>query len=217
MTPFSGRYTIAVALLLGLVSIVPLATLAASRRVDECANPEALLDVSSLPRSRLERELPAHAHRKEFVTQWTLGLARPERKGTNEIHFRILRSFDPRFLYQKPTGFVEAGTQVHGYPIEPRTLDVDGQAVPIRLVRAFGLGKTRVVGFLFVYEGRPVASPLRAQLGSAVSQLVGGSTPLTFYIVSQEGARELEDDIVETVEEWLAAAWEHYRQSCIGS
>ena len=51
---------------------------------------------------------------------------------------------------------------MHGYPIEQRSLDVDGQSVPIRLIRAFDLGKVRVVGILFVYEGRPVASPLRA-------------------------------------------------------
>lgn len=212
MIEVSTRYLPA-ALALILLALVPVAIHSYAGRVhDDCAAPAALEDMDAVLGSFdvVQRQEKV---RGSFL-QWTQGRVEPAGFGVEPMEFRVVRSATPRRIYLGPTSLL--GKKIEPDEIGVRWIEVDGERLPIHTGTAYhhSKGALQVASWLYVYGGRPVASPFRAQLASALPQLFQGTTPLTIFLISGYGPRRRIDVVSGPSDEWLASAWRHYASVC---
>jgi hypothetical protein len=67
---------------------------------------------------------------------------------------------------------------------------------------------------MFVYENRPVRSPLLQQLRSAAPLVIGGPRPLTLVTVSARATRSGSERTEDAVMAWFTDAWRYIARSC---
>jgi hypothetical protein len=132
------------------------------------------------------------------------------------VNWVVLRSFNPKRLYNRPARQLVRRGQIAGTEME--WLEEDGVRIPIRWIRyEAGLSKTEkrlAVGYLLVYDGRPIANPYRAQLLTAPMQFVTGRLPMTIYLAFARVDPPKLDRAEEEVRDWLADSWRRYRRVC---
>ncbi len=212
MTPVSPRYLPHVVALLALALAPVFALQVRGPRPDPCADPEALRDVAPIPGSVLVEE--HEAPELEGVFQWTEGGFADPDSGGRRMAFHVVRSTDPRTVYEYPTSFVAEYNEVEPYRASLEWIQRDGERLPVWWVRVRSLGLERVVAYTFVFDGRPVAHPVRAQLASAVPQLLEGRLPMTLLLADGYAARNDREGVEAAVASWLARAWRRHREVC---
>ncbi|MDJ0868229.1 MAG: hypothetical protein QNK03_19135 [Myxococcota bacterium] len=206
MIPISRRFYWLVIVLLAAAS-VPVVTHGIGRyRNEDCADPEAFRDALRIE-GTLSAEQRAISSRSTRV-QWTSG----EVEGHGRPTFQIVRSFRARWLSERPSSLVEPQIEAERQNVDE--IEVDGRTLPIRMVYDETGARKRLVAFLFVYAGEPVARPLVAQLRSGFSQLLHGTRPLTLFLISGGTAPWNLPKLEERARDWLAAAWRHYEATC---
>jgi hypothetical protein len=212
VSPLSGRYA-AWLLAAALVAAVPVALHSLSRLDrDDCADPGAFRVTLLIPGSQPvagDRTLPRR------MLQRSLGSVDAGLRGTPALEYAIVRSFEPIRLVQRPARFV-----VRRFDAQSQELvwtERGGERLPIHWTFERTRSLPQFVAYFFVYGSRPVAHPLLALVGSAPARLVTGARPLTLVAIAGQ-ARPGELDALEKVaEDWLFAAWAHYRAVCRGS
>jgi hypothetical protein len=212
MIPVSRRYAPWIVGML-LVTALPVGFHAlGGRGPDDCANPEALLATFLIDPERIrpDRWLERWELHSDAVSQWSEARIELEDAGSLEMH--LIRSFDPRSVYVRPIA------NLHG-PLEPelqRTewIERDGARLPIQWVYDYTGIDTRVVGYLFLYEGRPVNHPFGAHVRSALAQLVAGPRPLTLLLAAGTAPPKRLRVTEERAREWLVQAWNWYHAIC---
>lgn len=214
MIQLSGRYTTPVLALLALAAL-PVWLHAASGVVrDDCAHPAALLAADRIAGTRPDPE--RRDSRAAHHVQWTEGSIAPRVPGRFDLSFRIIRSYDLSRFYGVPywTFFHNA------FPDDRRELRrvrADGYTLPIHWRYDDSEGVPRVIEYLYVLDGRPARHPFTASLRSALPQLLGGTRPVTLFVVygiarPGEGAEPIE----RSADAWLVDAWRYYESVCKG-
>jgi hypothetical protein len=213
MTPIANRPLLPLLgiLLATLLPVVHHAYGDANR--DDCADPAGLLAAYRIEGTRDEAER-WDKHVNGWI-QWTEGEINAERDDVEALNFRIIRTFRGRRAYLRPTSFLPE--KLEPDHIELQWIDVDGERVPIHVGTVFQHSKRsmKLAAYMFVYGGEPVAHPFREQLASAIPQVVGGTQPVTLFMVSGFAKRNQMESIERPAREWLANAWRHYRDSCL--
>lgn len=210
MIRLSDRYAWPLAALLS-VALVPVAWHAGDRRQPEtCAGTGHRLDPFGLPGAGSVRERGEQLGR--HVVQWTEGRVSPRGPTAPRLEFTVLRSFDPARLYVRPANFVSGAMEPERHELE--WLATDGEPLPIHWISDETRRRVQLAGYLFVYEGRPVARPWLAQLTSAVAQIRSGTQPMTLLLVHGEVEPVQVEDAREAARAWLAAAWRHHEAAC---
>jgi len=212
MTSVSSCYAAPLLVLL-LLAALPVLRMQFLEPVDDCANPTQFLDFDAIPGTRVSQQRGVREHGKDFVIQWTVGrVSAPQLSGPTE--FGVVRSFDNQYVQLSPALALAAPLDVNGYVPTVHPVRAGDLELPIHVIRKQVEGRERVVSYLFVYDGEPVRDPLRAQLASALPQLVSGTLPLTVLstsvVVSVIGAETAQ----RVQERWLISAWDHYRAAC---
>jgi hypothetical protein len=207
MTPVSTRLVPAALPLALLAAVLVAFAERTDRRWDECRDPVALLDTDRIAGSHQERELTGRYGAGLF--QFSDGRVEPALAWSR---YQVIRSARPFDLQHEPLSSMR-------YPIVPDTtrlewLDVDGTRVPIRLAYLQATDAVHLVGYLFVYDGEPVTSPLPRQLATALPQLVRGTRPLTLLRVDLMDAGSDPGRSERAARDWLASAWRAYREAC---
>lgn len=198
MTRPSTRYAVPIAALATLALIPVVIHGYLGLRVEDCADPAALLPEGN---ERREYELPS-PHGVRRVRHW------------------VGRSYDPKQVYYRPA--VRVMHEVRPVAERVEWLEADGEALPIHRViygdtaqASRDLSETRVVAaYLLVYRGEPVANPYLAQLGAAPALLLRGRLPMTLFFTGAFVPAEDVEWAEEQSREWLISSWRAYRTAC---
>ncbi len=210
MTPLSGRRGAAIAALMLATAAAVASSRLAPRAHDSCRSPDALRATSLIPGST------ALGERLEDLTpetfQWSEGRLEHPTWRNRPLHFQIVRSFAAPKLYERPTRL--AGDKLEPEQHEVREIRVGEDTLPVHLVWDRTQEPVRLVAYLFAYQNRPVATPLLAQLRSAIGLLVSGPEPLTLFLVTGDAADENAGAVEETALRWLRDAWSYFASAC---
>ena len=210
MTPLSARFALPLVALLLLASIPVALHVDTDRRRDDCADPAALRALPPPPGASGWSESPDEYENGVF--QWTEALDLADAAGPDPLRFRLVRSVEPASLALMPQAYLGAQNQDYARWVE--WVEAGGQRIPVHVRRAEKGGLVRIMAYLFVYAGRPVEHPIRANLASALDGLVGGAQPLTLYwsmgSARARGSRSLETGAVR----WVSSAWENHARVC---
>jgi len=209
-TPVSARFTPALAVLAAL-ALLPVAVHSYARlRVDDCANPAALVPAEA----NVDPERAAYMALNFDALQWREGALAPA-DGAPELRFAVIRTFDPKLVYYRGTRRLWGDVAPGGDRIE--WLETDDGRVPIvrshleverpELPRA-------VIAALLVYEDEPVETGWRAQLRAAPHQLLSGRRPMTMFAVRGEIRPENREAAEQRAREFLRDSWRTYRLIC---
>jgi hypothetical protein len=130
------------------------------------------------------------------------------------LQYRIIRSFDSRWLYTRPARFIERRFEVDDLRLE--WVESGETRLPIHLDMQDAGEFLKIVAYLFVYDSRPVAHPFRDQFARIPRLLLRGSQPLTLFLVAGSFPRaQLPEGEAHAVD-WLTTAWRRYHAMCPG-
>ncbi|MGH2900634.1 MAG: exosortase/archaeosortase family protein, partial [Solirubrobacteraceae bacterium] len=209
-TPLSDRYAGALALLAGL-AFVPVGLHSYARlRVDDCANPAALVPSEA----GVDAERAAFMLRSFDALQWREDDLGPS-NGAPALHTVLVRTFDPKLVYYRGTRRLWTDVKPGADTVE--WLESDDGRLPIlrsSLERERPETAGAVVAALLVYEGEPVETGWRAQLRAAPRQLVTGARPMTMFAVRAETTPENRAAAEARARTWLLESWRTYRAIC---
>ncbi|HEU4427236.1 MAG TPA: hypothetical protein VFT98_00655 [Myxococcota bacterium] len=230
MTRLSSRYGLALVTLLSLSALARVAWIHDARGPDVCRSPEAIKATSLIPGTIALGERLEALDADTF--QWSEGELANPLSPRSPMQFQIVRSYDAPRLYGNPmrigerTGpnaheeLASAGSRpdrMQPEDLRVRELAVDGDRVPVHVAwdhTQAPHGPSRLVAWMFVYENRPVRSPLLGQLAGAAPLVVGGPRPLTLVTISAVAPRSTSDQAENAAMAWLADAWRYIARSC---
>ncbi|MCZ6465181.1 MAG: hypothetical protein O7A09_12665 [Proteobacteria bacterium] len=208
MTATSRRFGIPLAILLGL-AVVPIAVARmAPNRVDDCADPVLLMDVSRVSENTVVEREP----RADRANKSVSGRIQPEHRRQAPLEFVMIRAYGlpRRFLHPSAPGQLEPDQH------DVEWLEVDGELLPVHLVQQKVERGTSFAVYVFAYENRPVVGPFASRMASAASELIFGSRPISLIAVSGSTGRLYKRETERRAKEWIAAAWRHHRAACAG-
>ncbi len=210
MISLSGKYGGALVALLLVASLPGVATLRGERRTDPCRSPDALKATSLIPGTRSLGEQLESLTPDTF--QWSEGEVAHPLFPDRPLRFQILRSYDGRWLYERPVRFAFEKLE----PEDQRVieLDVDGERLPIHVVWDHTQAPSRLVAYFFAFDNRPVRTPILAQVRRAIGLAVGGPRPLTLAIVAGAGTPSATGAVESAASAWLVDAWRFVARSC---
>lgn len=210
MIALSSRYVVPIAVL-AVLTAVPVAMVAGGRRdADDCADPGALRATLLIPGS-----VPGFSERapKPGELMFGQGTLKPRlSKTAPPLRFAVKRSFEPADVTSRPGRMVVH--RLEAQKTEFRVLERNGVRLPVHWLEERTRALPAFAAYFYVYEGRPVRNPYRALLGSALRRLVGGPRPMTVFAAGGQAPTALNDAAVRQAEDWLFAAWDHYRAVC---
>jgi hypothetical protein len=208
MIPLSGRYGKHLIVLLLLLAVPMLAAELRPRRRDDCRDPALLFVTSLIEGSKpVGESMPGDS---ADVIQWSYGeLANPQ-SPRNPLRFQIVRSYDRAYTELNPLLGAPFEAEVHAV----EEVQTSSGRIPIHLAIDHTKEPSRLAAWTFVYDGRPVETPLFSILASAPRQLVGGYLPLTILMVDGTTSRGEVEPAAHAATEWLVAAWQHVAMAC---
>jgi hypothetical protein len=205
----SPRYAKRLIALLLLFAVPTLAIGLVPPRQDDCRDPALLFVTALIEGSKpVGESLPGDTN---DVIQWSYGeIAHPETQ-REPLRFQIVRSYDRN--HAEPIHLL-GGTPFEAELHSVQTLSTPAGPVPIHVAVDHTKRPSRLAAWLFVYDGRPVASPFLSVLASAPRQLVGGTLPITILMVDGTTGRGNVEPVENAAKQWLAAAWQHVATAC---
>lgn len=208
MISVSPRYAVPVLVLALLVGVPVYLNFAGVLRHDDCAHPEVLrvLSIDGSQPVPIERALSAE------IVQWSEGTVPLGERPEPPFRYAIVRSLDPGRVLNRPYGPVlddfDASSQGQAWR------ERDGTRLPMHWVEGRAPKRSSFASYVYVYDGEPVARPLLAILLSAPVRLLRGAQPLTLMVIGGEVAESRLETTRAAAEDWLFAAWSHYREVC---
>ena len=216
MTQLSARFAAPLCLLLALAA-VPVAVHSIGRgRRDDCRDPGALRDAGAIPGTSAVQEVHPPGRAVASTLQWTRAAAQTREPEISALDVRIVRSTDPKSLYLKPTGPLRRPSEFDSGSPRLHWIETEGERLPVRLIRVEVSGRVRIVAYLFAIGSRPVASPLRDQLATALTQVFTRARPLTLFAASGYAPRSREEALRGAALGWIVDAWRRYDAVCSG-
>ena len=191
------------------LALIPIAVnTLADPRIDDCANPSVLI-----PRSTELDPARVQAVVRVFESfAWREGTL-PASADHPELHYSILRSWDPKKLYYRPDyGMIRKLTPT-GRELE--WIEADGESLPIHVPLYPGRNpRVHVGAYVLIYAGKLVAHPIPSQLLAAPRQMFLGRYPMTLYFVWAFTPRAQREATEAQLRQWLAESWREYQQIC---
>lgn len=181
-------------------------------RVDPCAHPDVLGVTGLIPGSQPEGE--RRDRRSDDIIQWSEGRIPDERFPRDPLLFRIVRSYSALKAAERPLGLMPKVVEPELVRIEH--IDAPGGPLPVHVVRTTGRQAFQVVAYLYAYGNEPVAEPFLAQLGGVFRELRYGRRPLTVILAGGAATVETATHRESLALRWIASAWQHYREMCVG-
>ena len=207
-------------------------------RVDDCANPSAMLDLEKIGwagsvANPSNRRLSGHVQWSEGVmdsysapeqSKRGPGMMKSRRRerlwwardlqaaGSGALTVRVVRSFNPFYLRQRATAILGI-TLVPDARVVRRVSSPFGD-LDLHVLRKYAGERSQVVVYAYIFEGRSVETPLLAEVAALPATLLYGAKPLTLLIV--HATREhgslgpAEDEAIA----WIEAAWGYYQDVC---
>lgn len=176
---------------------------------DPCADP-----------AKVER-LAAYGYDYQVSEYLALGDRTPQRRvdgklrnavaGGPPFSFRVVRASEPYPIYSRAFLIV---TLLPEDRSELRELRVGSDVLPVYRVFDDSLGVFRLTRYLLVQGLDPVARLLPSGVASAWQQLVGGTLPVTAFVVSAAGEPGALAETERAAEAWIAAVWTDFRNAC---
>jgi hypothetical protein len=219
------RFAVALIALLGAAAALRFLALGDARGADPCATPDALKATSLIPGSTALGERLESLDGETF--QWSEGEVANPLLPRLPMEFQIIRSWDAPRLYNNPIRHADPGQQqadgdergrtprLQPEELRVREVEVDGERLPIHLAWDHtDTGGSRLVAWLFVFDDRPVRSPLVAQLRSALGLAFGGPRPLTLVTLAAVAPAQRSAPVEDAAAEWFAGAWRYVARSC---
>lgn len=208
MTVLSSRHARWLVVLLGLCLVPVVAAELRPRRRDDCRNPDMLLATVLIPGSKPRATPPDR--RPEGVIQWSEGEVANPLLPSRPLRFHIIRSFDR--AHTSPMGVLEK-------PIDAESVATESVAthageLPINVAIDHTRAPSRIVAWVFVFDGRAVASPFLSIVKSAPEQLLRGTLPLSLLVIEGVAPEGGAERVVTAARGWLGAAWEHVAVAC---
>ena len=206
----SGKYGVALVALLAVGAAPRIAAYRGVRGDDPCKAPGAMKATSMIPGTlalgeRLESLGPA-------TFQWSEGEIENPALAKTPMQFQIIRSFDGPFLYENPVRF--AGARLEPEELRVREVEVDAERIPVHIAWDRTKQPSRLVAYFFAFDGRPVRSPLAAQLRRAVGLALGGPRPTTLVLVSGVASPDDASVVEDAAAAWLGDAWRYFAHAC---
>lgn len=209
MSAMSSRFARPLVVVLAIAAVPIVLSVVAPRRVDDCVNPARLLDPRLIDET--SRPLPDEPWYEARSKDRVNGTIPPKSRRESFLEFSIMRGWGlpGRFLQPIPVGRLEPDRK------EILWVESGGREIPIHKVSQQIESETRFAHYMFVYDGEPVLGAFTSRVRSAVHELLTGGRPITVLrIVGRAGSRLSLKPMETRAEEWLAAAWEHYEESC---
>lgn len=232
MIRVSTRFAVGMLVLLGVAAATRLTVLRDARGEDPCVSAGAIKATSLIPGTtalgeRLE-ELDGN------TIQWSEGEVGNPVSSKLPMQFQIVRSYDAPSLYWNPLRFYvgpdrerkrtrdvsEPGPREPAMQVEDlriRELESGGAALPIHVAWDHTdvlLGRSRLMAWFFVFDNRPVRSPLSAQLANSLNLAVGGPRPLTIVTISAIASEKTTAVVEEAAIAWLEGTWSYMAGVC---
>ncbi len=215
MSGLPTRYVPHLALLCTL-ALVPVAVHSyLDLRTDECADPEAFAPERS--GGARPADQGAFMLRHFDSTAWREGRLRAGARGS-ELRFALVRSLDPKLVYHRPENVFLSGETPSSHRID-WTETPGGQRLPVHRALYAPSRSRRTHGFaawILLYDGRPVANPVVAQLRAAPGLAFVGRAPMTLAMVWGQIAPGEQSRAEASANERLVRGFEEYRAVCLG-
>lgn len=210
MTPLSSKFAGLVAVSCALASVPIWFHLAESPIEETCPGVETFLAADRIGEGVVAQRGTLPKTGEDFI-EGKLATLAPR---VSFMKFRVVRGFDPASFFRPDllTSFGE--NQFREFDAEMLYLDADGQSVPVHWVANRIGSHLWFRGVFYVYEGRPVASPLVAGIRSGGEQIFSGTRPFTVFMIISLGRDAKEELMVESTQAWLLDAWRAYRDAC---
>ena len=149
--------------------------------------------------------------RPEAFIQWSEGEVDNPASRKHPLRFQILRTTDPREIYERPIRFLDTQLEPEQRRVEWR--EVAGVELPIHVIRDHTSTPAHVVAYLLVHGTQPVETPLWSVLGDLWATLRGGHQPLTLFLI--DGAAAHRNDTAEPAAiAWIERAYAYFAKSC---
>lgn len=223
-------------LLVGSVPIV--AGTLRPRRVDDCADPAAMLNLAAVGwagevTERSERHGSGHV-------QWTEGSFAPRPGSGDAANFpggarhrgrdrrwwsreapssepssltvRVVRSFNPFFLRQRAA----TALGVHLVPDrrEVRRVSTPSGDLVVHVLRKHSASKSKVLAYTYIFDGNSVEVPILAEAAALPSTLLHGARPVTLLLVYADREHGYLEPAVDEAIAWLVDTWSYYQATC---
>lgn len=212
MSGIATRYAPALVVLSLLVLAPVLLHSYGDFRDDDCAGADRLVPPALHDAAWEKRDEWMRRHFDAFA--WTEGRL-PAEAGSPPLRWSIIRSYDPKRLYNRPERQFAGGE----IPVSRKLVEaeVEGGVLPVYLPRFQANAASASVPFtayVLIYDGAVVENPYRAQLEAAPALAFQGSRPMTLLMASgRPTLREL-GRTRERAIEWLSQARERYFEVC---
>jgi hypothetical protein len=198
--------------LISTLALLPVAVNTyAGSRADDCAHPEALAS---------DRE-PLDEWREKMVLRALSSFAWREGTieggpGEPELHYSILRSYDPKRLYYRPDYSMIRRLMPRSRELE--WVELDGVRLPVHVPIYPWSGRQGALrhygAYILIYGGEPVAHPIANQLLAAPRQMFVGSQPMTLMFVWARARPAAGEATEARLRSWLFEGWQRYQQIC---
>lgn len=216
MIEVSSRHAPALAVLVAL-AILPAFVHRGDRFLHEdCRDPAALLDPARSAADGAGDAPPVPEDLLRLSRTRAVSRRIPLPEGAGWLDLYVVRAFNPAVAY-RPSEL---------YFFERRTPDLrkvevlehDGERLPVH--RAYydltGSGRrVNVVGYVVVFDSKPVEHVYLAELRAGPTQLLTGRKPFWLLLGVAEVRRRATETAERALDEALSNAWEEYRAACL--
>ena len=171
---------------------------------DDCANPRAFFGAARIGGADMVTSSSQEVER----AKGTLRGALPD-----PLAVLVMRTFSPSQLYWSP---IALGFQTDLYlgAWEARWLEAGDDVLPVHWASDEAHGYARVEAYALVQGGVPVWHPVQSGLALALTQLIGGTRPVTVLMTSGFGRRDELPAVRHVAERWLVSAWQQLEETC---
>jgi hypothetical protein len=228
----STRFAGALLVLLGAAAALRVGVLRHARGEDPCAAPGAIRATSLIPGTTALGERLEALDTQTF--QWSEGEVANPVFAKLPMQFQIVRSYDAPWLYGSPLALATwprrepsapgpAEEHLREAALQPEELrvreaDAGGRSqLPIRVAwdhTEAPLGPSRLVAWFFLFDNKPVRSPLAAQLAASFGLALRGPRPLTLVTISALATEQTTGPVEDAAVAWLEDAWSYIARSC---
>ena len=238
MSGFSTRYQWPLAGILAVGAFAMVASTIRPNRIDDCANPSAMLDLEQIgwagavanPTDRLlsghvqwseglmesysappqSGRLPRKAQSRRQSRQWWARELLDT--GSGGLTVRVVRSFNPFYMRQR-------ATTILGIALVPDEREVRRVSTPfgdldLHVLRKYAGERSQVVVYAYIFEGKSVETPLLAEVAALPATLLYGAKPLTLLIVHANREHGSLGPAEDEAIAWVEAAWGYYQDVC---
>jgi hypothetical protein len=210
----STRFAPILAILFGLTAVMPFLHRGSRSLQDDCRDSAALLQrlAENGPGEGDGPEAPAALERRANAS-W-VARTLPLESADETLDFFVVRAFHPNLVYQQPEStFLDLGSPSRRSVEEVQHGDDE---LPVHRVHYEAQQRrVSVVGYLVVFDSKPVRNLFFAEFLAAPGQLLHGRKPIWLFFASGTIDWKSRAEAEQTLRAALVGAWDDYKDVCL--